>query len=732
MGRREDVVAKVMKEMNDLVHVRNCGTCAHIDHGKTTLSDSILAGAGVISQELAGKQLFMDFDEQEQARGITINAAYASTAHTYEGHDYLINLIDTPGHVDFGGDVTRAMRALDGAILVVCAVEGVMPQTETVIRQALKERARPVMFINKVDRLINELKVTPEQMQQRFVKIITEVNKLIRMNAPAEFKETWQVNVNDGSVAFGSAFHKWATSVPYMKKTNISFKDIYDHCAKGTQKELAVKAPIHQVILDMVIKHLPNPLEAQKYKVPVIWHGDLTTKIGKGMLACDRRAPLAYMVTKIIVDPHAGEIAVGRLFSGSLKRGMSVNIIGMPKKYPVQIVSVNLGAERLPVEEIGSGNMAAVSGIKDAFSGCTITDDETMDPFEKIVHYSEPVVTVSVEAKHLKDLPKLVEVLRSIAKADPSILVEINQETGEHLMSGMGELHLEITVYRIVKEHGVEITTSPPIVVYRECVAKRGGPFEGKSPNKHNRFYFVVEALPDNIIQAMKEGKIQTEGKIKDAKKLMADLIELGMSKDEAKGVKAFEGFNILIDMTKGIQYLHETFELITESFREAMNRGPLANEKVMGLKCLLVDAKLHEDGVHRGPAQVIPAVRNSLYGAMCQAGRSLLEPKQKVFINTPENVMGEAIREIQSRRGVIVDIKQEEGVAHIEARAPVAELFGFASAIRGATAGRALWSTEGAGFDKLPHELQEKVVAGIRTRKGLKPEPYDEVYYSA
>ena len=732
MGRREDLVSKVMKEMNDLVHVRNCGTCAHIDHGKTTLSDSILAGAGVISEELAGKQLFMDFDEQEQARGITINAAYASTAHTYEGNDYLINLIDTPGHVDFGGDVTRAMRALDGAILVVCAVEGVMPQTETVIRQALKERARPVMFINKVDRLINELKVTPEQMQQRFVKIITEVNKLIKMNAPAEFKESWQVSVNDGSVAFGSAFHKWATSVPYMKKTNISFKDIYDHCAKGTQKELAKKAPIHQVILDMVIKHLPNPLEAQKYKVPVIWHGDLTTKVGKGMLACDRKGPLAYMVTKIIVDPHAGEIAVGRLFSGALKRGMSVNIIGMPKKYPVQIVSVNLGAERLPVDEVCSGNMAAVSGIKDAFTGCTITDDETMDPFEKIVHYSEPVVTVSVEAKHLKDLPKLVEVLRSIAKADPSILVEINQETGEHLMSGMGELHLEITVYRIVKEHGVEITTSPPIVVYRECVAKRGGPFEGKSPNKHNRFYFVVEALPDNIVQAMKEGKIQTEGKIKDGKKLMADMIELGMSKDEAKGIKAFEGFNVLIDMTKGIQYLHETFELITESFREAMNKGPLANEKVMGLKCLLVDAKLHEDGVHRGPAQVIPAVRNSLYGAMCQAGRSLLEPKQKVFINTPENVMGEAIREIQSRRGVIVDIKQEEGVAHIESRAPVAELFGFASAIRSATAGRALWSTEGAGFDKLPRELQEKVVAGIRTRKGLKPEPYDEAYYSA
>jgi elongation factor 2 len=221
MGRKEELINKVMKEMEDLVHVRNCGTVAHIDHGKTTLSDSLLAGAGLISEELAGRQLYLDYDEQEQARGITINAANASTVHPYEGDDYLINLIDTPGHVDFGGDVTRAMRALDGAVVVVCAVEGVMPQTETVIRQALKERARPILFINKVDRLINELKVTPEQMQQRFIKIITDVNKLIKQNAPPEWKEKWQVNVNDGSVAFGSAFHKWATSVPFMQRVGI-------------------------------------------------------------------------------------------------------------------------------------------------------------------------------------------------------------------------------------------------------------------------------------------------------------------------------------------------------------------------------------------------------------------------------------------------------------------------------------------------------------------------------
>ena len=177
MGRKEDNIAKAQAIMRTPKYIRNIGTAAHIDHGKTTLSDNLIAGAGMMSENLAGKQLMLDYDEQEQARGITINAANASMVHTYGGHEYLINLIDTPGHVDFGGDVTRAMRALDGCIILVCAVEGIMPQTETVIRQALKERVRPVLFINKVDRLVNELKVTQQQMQERFVKIIAEVNK---------------------------------------------------------------------------------------------------------------------------------------------------------------------------------------------------------------------------------------------------------------------------------------------------------------------------------------------------------------------------------------------------------------------------------------------------------------------------------------------------------------------------------------------------------------------------
>ncbi len=731
MGRKEELAKKVQILMHDLKHIRNIGTAAHIDHGKTTLSDNLLAGAGMISETLAGTQLFLDYDEQEQARGITINSANASMIHKYGEEEYLINLIDTPGHVDFGGDVTRAMRALDGVIIVVCAVEGVMPQTETVIRQAMKEKVRPVLFINKVDRLINELKVTSEQMQERFVKIIKEVNALIKRYAPDEFKKEWLVKVDDGTVMFGSAYKKWGISIPYMKKTGITFKDIYDYSVKGKQNDLSKKAVLHEVVLDTTVKHMPDPTVAQKYRIPQIWKGNPDSDVGKAMIKCDNNGPLAVMITKIIMDPHAGEVAIGRIYSGKVRRGNEVRIVGMPNLYHVQQVAISVGADRIPVEELDAGNIVALSGVRDAAAGVTITSTD-MDAFEEIVHYSEPVVTVAIEAKHMKDLPKLVEVLRTLAKADPSLQVEINQETGEHLLSGMGELHLDITQYRIIHEHNVDIQASPPIVVYRECVLGKGGPFEGKSPNKHNKFYIEVESLPKNIVEAIHSGEIQTSGKIKDSKVLAKKLQELGMSKFESKSVAAFHDTNMFVDATKGIQYLHETMELCIEAFHEAMKKGPLADERCMGMKVRLVDAKLHEDAIHRGPAQVIPAVRTAIYGAMCQAKRIMLEPKQKVFINVPQEMMGDVTREMQQRRASIDDMKQEEDITTIVSKAPVAEMFGFASAIRSATAGKALWSTEHAGFEKLPFELQNKVVKKIRERKGLKPEPYDEAYYAS
>ena len=725
-------LAKAIPEMMHQIHkIRNIGIVAHIHHGKTTLSDNLLAAAGMISSELAGKQLYLNFDEQEQTRLLTINNADVTIVHEFEGERHLINLIDTPGHVDFGGDVTRAMRAVDGAIVVVCAVEGVMAQTETVLRQALREKVQPVLFINKVDRAIKELQLGPEQLQKRFLTIISEVNELIRRMAPDEFVDKWSVDPRDGSVAFGSGYENWAISVPYMQRNQVTFKDIIDYVSTGRSKEIAKKARINDVVFDMVVKHLPSPAQAQKYRIPNIWKGEIESVVGKAMMTTARDGPTAFMVTDITMDPNAGEIATGRVFSGTLRKGQELRIVGTKLTNRVQNVSLFMGPERLLVDEVTAGNIAAVVGLTDAFAGTTVSDAVDMVPFEEIRHVSEPVVTIAIEPKHMSDLPKLIEVMRKIAKEDPSLRVEINQETGEHLLSGMGELHLEIVQFRILNDHKVEIEASKPIVVYRETVAGPGGPFEGKSPNKHNKFYFEVETLPEPIIRAIREGEIAQGKSFKDLKTLVTKMHELGLAREEGRGLTAVEGTNMLIDVTKGIQYLNETMDLIVDAFKEAMNRGPLANERVYGLKVRLVDAKLHEDSIHRGPAQTIPAARSGIYGAMVLAGRVLLEPLQKVTVNVPQEVLANATRELQRRRGEILDMTSVGDLQTVSAKVPVAELFGFASDIRSATAGKVLWATESMGFERVPTELQTPVVSAIRQRRGLKPDPYDAAYYS-
>ena len=713
--------------MKDPKHIRNIGIVAHIDHGKTTLSDNLLAGAGIISEELAGKQLFMDSDEEEQARGITIDASNVSMVHEYEGQEFLVNMIDTPGHVDFGGDVTRAMRAVDGAVVLVDAVEGTMPQTETVLRQALKEQVRPVLFINKVDRLINELKVDEMEMQIRLGKVIDKVNKLIKgMNEDA-YNNGWKLDASLGTVAFGSALYNWAVSVPFMKKSGISFKVVYEKCRSGDMKYLAKQSPLSEVVLDMVVHHLPNPLEAQPRRVNVIWHGNKESKEGKAMLSCDPSGPVALMVTDISFDPHAGEVATGRLFSGSLKRGDTLYVMGTAKKENrLQQVGIFMGPKRVEVEEIVAGNIAAVTGLKDAIVGSTVSTLLEVTPFESLKHYSEPVMTVAVEAKNMKDLPKLVEVLRQVAKEDPTLGIAINEETGEHLISGMGELHLEIITGRIKRDKGVEIVTSEPIVVYRETITGAVKSVEGKSPNRHNRFYFDLEPLPDAIVNLIKAGEVSMNQQNLERRDV---LIKAGMDKDEAKNVKDIKGTNMLIDMTKGIQYLNETMELIIEGIHEALAGGPLADEPVQNLKMRLVDVKLHEDAIHRGPAQVIPAVRSAIKGGMLVAGDSLLEPVQKIQISVPMEQMGAATSQIQGRRGQVFDMASEGDTITVVGKAPVAELFGFAGDIRSATEGRAMWNTEFGGFELVPNNMVKEVVVGIRKRKGLKeqmPTPND------
>ena len=601
-----------------------------------------------------------------------------------------------------------------------------MPQTETVLKQALRERVRPVLFINKVDRLIKEVKLTPEAMQQRFIKIITEVNRLIKSIAPDEYKEKWQVNVQEGSVAFGSAFHKWGLSVPYMQKNNISFKDVIEAYNSGTQAELAKKAPMHKVVLDIVARHHPDPKKAQSYRIPKIWQGDLESPEGKSLLKCDPNGVVAFVVTKIVVDKHAGEIAAGRLFSGTVKQGEEVFMIGAKRRLRVQQVNIYKGAQRFQVESAVAGNIIGIIGLKDAFAGETIASKE-IEPFEAIKHIFEPVVTKSIEAKRASDLPKLVEVLRQVNKEDPSIFVSINEETGENLIAGMGELHLEVIENRIRREKGVDVKTSNPIVVYRESITKKSAEVEGKSPNKHNKFYFIVEPMSESIYEAIKSGEIPGGRLKKTDRDLWDTFVKLGFDMKEARNIREIFNGNMLIDNTRGIVHIGEIIEMVMEGYEQVMREGPLAREPSIKVIVRLMDTKLHEDAIHRGPSQVLPAVREAIRGAMVNAQAIIFEPLQILQVDSPSEFLGEISKLVANKRGQLLNVNQEGEHISCKVKLPVSEMFGLSNDLRSATEGRGSFFVVDQAFERLPVDLQDKIIRQVRTRKGLKQESVSE-----
>ncbi len=727
MGRRKKIVEQCERLMDKPEQIRNIAIAAHVDHGKTTLTDNLLAGAGMIADQGEATQLMMDTEEDEQERGITIDAANVSMTHEYEGKDHLINLIDTPGHVDFGGDVTRAMRAVDGALVVVDAVEGAMPQTETVVRQALREGVKPTLFINKVDRLISELQEGPEEMQRRLLNVIDDVNELIRgMTEDMDDVDDWTVSVEDGTVGFGSALYKWGVSMPSMQATGMDFADIMDLERNDKRQELHEKTPLSDVILDMVCEHFPDPIEAQPRRIPRVWRGDDESELAEQMRLVDPDGEVVLMVTDIGIDPHAGEISAGRVFSGTLEKGQDLYISGTVGTNRVQSVGIYMGGEREEVERVPAGNIAAVTGLKDAIAGSTVSSVE-MTPFESIEHISEPVITKSVEAKSMDDLPKLIETLRQVSKEDPTIQIDINEDTGEHLISGQGELHLEVITQRIERNQGIPVTTGEPIVVFREKVQGATTEVEGISPNRHNRFYLTVEPLSDEIVEKLKLGDISMDMPEQERREVLQ---EAGMDKDTSQNVEHIHGTNILIDNTKGIQHLNETMELVIEGLREALDDGPLAAEPVEGTLIKLNDARLHEDTIHRGPAQVIPAVRQAVHNALIHGHIKLLEPVQNVRIDVPNEHMGAASGEIQGRRGRVDDMYQEGDLMVVEGIAPVDEMIGFSSDIRSATEGRASWNTENAGFRVMADNLQPETIMEIRERKGMKLELPQAVDY--
>jgi len=674
----------------------------------------------MLSPSVAGQALALDYMELEQQRQMTIKAANVTLYYEEKSRPYVINLIDTPGHIDFTGKVTRSLRAVDGVIVVVDAVEGVMTQTETVTRQALEERVRPVLYINKIDRLIKELRLTPDKMQQWLSNIVSDFNRLIDIYAEPEYKQKWKVSVNDMTVAFGSSKDRWGFNIETAKVAGMSFKDIYDaYMGEGPQK-LAEKLQLHESLLSMVIKHHPPPHTAQSYRIPRIWHGDLNSEVGRALLACDENGMTVMMVTNVVVDPAAGLVATGRLFSGTVRDGDEVFLINTKREGRVQSVQMFMGNQREIVGNLPAGNIPALLGL-DARSGETLATVKDVAPFESIRYVSEPVVTVAVEPKHPRDLPKLVESMRRLNIEDPNLVVTINEETGETLMAGMGVLHLEIAT-TMIQQQGLQIVTSQPIINYRETVRTPAGPVMSRSPNRHNKIFIKVEPLAPDVVELIRNGTLNENVDKKGIQKILRDR---GWDSDEARSVVAIDDRgNMMTETTKGVQFLQESMASIRSGFEDIMKNGPLAYEFCRGVKVTLTNYVPHEDPAHRTYAQLMPASRRAILGSMLNANPTLLEPVLGIEVKGPTELIGAVTGVISGKRGKLVNIDQREVMTVIEGEIPAAETFDLSEVMRGATAGKAVWNTHFKLWQAVPTNMLGPLVTEIRKRKGLSPEP--------
>ena len=694
--------------------IRNVGIVAHIDHGKTTLTDSLLAGVGLISHKIAGKARVLDYLKEEQKRGITIKTANISLLHENSGKQYVINLVDTPGHVDFTGKVTRALRAIDGAVVVVDAVEEIMAQTETVTRQALEERVKPVLFINKVDRLIRELKLNPKEIQEKLKRIIREFNNLIEIYGEPEFTKTWKVDPINGSVAFGSALDGWGLTLKIVREMGIKFSDIIEAYEKNRHESLETFIPLPRVILDMIVEKLPNPIEAQKYRLAKIWKGNLNSEAGRAMMTCDDRGPTVILVTMVQTDPNLGLIATGRIFSGTIRADKEVYLLNSGEKHKVKQVFMYMGPFKEAVSEMSAGNIVAIAGLDSARAGETVVDVAYKDEaahFEQIKYVSEPVMTITVEPKNPADLPRLVETMRKISMEDPNLLIDINEETGEYLISGVGELHLEISL-EFLREYagGMEIIASKPSVVYRESIEEKGAAISAESPNGQNEFLVQVEPLEEEVINLM--GKGEVDGRL---------LIEMGWAETEVKGVLAFEkSGNVLLDLSGNIQRDGEVMKTVINSFLWACKTGPLCQEPIRGIKIKILEARIADSAEHRGTAQILPALHRAIYESILTAKPILLEPIYRIEVSVPVQWLGECLNIIKKRRGRVLSSEIKGILAVVKAYIPVAESFGLSTDMRSATAGHAFWQFNFHGWEKVPKELMMKIVKQIRERKGL------------
>ncbi|KAF9910758.1 Elongation factor 2 [Lobosporangium transversale] len=824
--------------MVKVTNVRNMSVIAHVDHGKSTLTDSLVSKAGIISSARAGVARFTDTRQDEQDRGITIKSTAISLffemneddlldiKQTSNGTAFLINLIDSPGHVDFSSEVTAALRITDGALVVVDCVDGVCVQTETVLRQALDERIKPVVVINKVDRALLELQVTKEDLYTSFQRTIESVNVIIATYNDKALGDV-QVYPENGTVAFASGLHGWAFTirqfaVRYAKKFGVDRKKLMDKLwgenyfnpktKKWTTKsvdadgkplerafnmfildpifklfdsimnfkkdatlnmleklEISLKSgeeelegkqllktvmkkflPAGEALLEMIVIHLPSPPTAQKYRVENLYEGPQDDDCAKGIAACDPNAPLMLYISKMAPTSAKSRFyAFGRVFSGTVRAGLKVRIQGPNYQVgtkndlfikSIQRIVLMMGRYVEPIKDCPAGNIVGLVGI-DQFllkSG-TITTCDTAHNL-KIMKFSvSPVVRVAVECKQAADLPKLVEGLKRLSKSDPCVLC-YTSESGEHIVAGSGELHLEICLKDLEEDHAqIPIRKSNPIVQYKETIqAESSVTALAKSPNKHNRIFMRAIPLCEELTLAIEDGKVGPRDEFKTRACILSD--EYGWDSQEARKIWCFgpdgNGPNLMVDMTKGVTYLNEIKDSCVAAFQWVTREGVFAEENMRGCRFNIMDAVLHADAIHRGGGQIIPACRCAIYAAAYVAQPGLMEPVYLVEITCPEQAMGGIYGVLNMRRGHIIGEEQRPGAPMyiVKAYLPITESFGFTADLRQATNGQAFHQSVFDHWQLMPGvsnedpKLIEKILS-IRKRKGLKMEipPLDD-----
>ncbi|KAI0686016.1 P-loop containing nucleoside triphosphate hydrolase protein [Cytidiella melzeri] len=834
-------VDQIRALMDKPTNIRNMSVIAHVDHGKSTLTDSLVSKAGIIASAKAGDMRFTDTREDEKERGITIKSTAISMyfevgeedvdaiKEKTNGREFLINLIDSPGHVDFSSEVTAALRVTDGALVVVDCIEGVCVQTETVLRQALTERIKPVVVINKVDRALLELQTDKETLFQTFSRTIESVNVIISTYHDAALGDV-QVYPEKGTVAFGSGLHGWAFTLrqfaaryakkfgvdkekmmaklwgdnffnPATKKWSTKSTDadgkeltrafnmfvldpiykIFDAVMNfkkdaivpmlekldiklaQDERELEGKAllkvvmrkflPAGDSLLEMIVINLPSPATAQRYRVETLYEGPMDDETAIGIRDCDPNGPLCLYISKMVPTSDKGRFyAFGRVFSGTVRAGPKIRIQG-PNYVPgkkddlfvksVQRTILMMGRYVEPIEDCPSGNIVGLVGI-DQFllkSG-TLTTSETAHNM-KVMRFSvSPVVQVAVEVKNAADLPKLVEGLKRLSKSDPCVQAWI-AETGEHIVAGAGELHLEICLKDLQEDHaGVPLKISDPVVAYRETVKAESSIVAlSKSQNKHNRLYVKAMPIEEELTLAIESGKINSRDDYKLRARALAD--DFGWDVTDARKIWCFgpdtTGPNLLVDVTKGVQYLNEIKDSCVAAFQWATKEGVTCEENMRGVRFNVLDVTLHTDAIHRGGGQIIPTCRRVCYAACLLAEPSLQEPVYLVEIQCPENAIGGIYSVLNKRRGQVFSEEQRAGTPMFTVKAylPVAESFGFNGDLRAATSGQAFPQNVFDHYEIMPGSPLEKgskleeIVKKIRIRKGLKPDiPSLDNYY--